>query len=209
MQAAEYLSQLVRSALGRHDDTAEPAAMPGSNDVNQGKAPAPAQPSTSKATADPSQPIFDPAIAGVVAEKVLLAWLRNRYQLLFPFALNLRRLDKHQANLLVHAMIAAAQADGSLDGRERKRIEGTLNLVDASADEKAFLDAAMSRPTPLNDILGEVRDVQTGALVYAASLMAVDQRKPVNRFYLQYLAARLQLSDELIESLEQRYRSTS
>jgi uncharacterized membrane protein YebE (DUF533 family) len=39
--------------------------------------------------------------------------------------------------------------------------------------------------------------------------MAVDQRKPVNRFYLRYLAARLQLSDELVASLEQRYRSSS
>jgi uncharacterized membrane protein YebE (DUF533 family) len=57
--------------------------------------------------------------------------------------------------------------------------------------------------------LGRVRDVQTGALVYAASLMAVDQRKPVNRLYLRYLAARLQLSDELVASLEQRYRSSS
>jgi uncharacterized membrane protein YebE (DUF533 family) len=164
---------------------------------------------TSKEAVAPVQSTFDPGVVGVVAEKVLLAWLRNRYQLLFPFALNLRRLDKQQANLLVHAMIAAAQADGSFDGKERKRIEGTLNLVDASADEKAFLDAAMSRPKPVNEILSEVRDVQTGALVYAASLMAVDQRRPVNRFYLQYLAARLQLSDELVESLEHRYRSTS
>jgi uncharacterized membrane protein YebE (DUF533 family) len=50
-----------------------------------------------------------------------------------------------------------------------------------------------------------VHDVQTGALVYAASLMAVDRRQPVNRYYLRYLAARLQLSEELAGSLEQRY----
>jgi hypothetical protein len=209
MQAPEFLSQLVRSALGRNDDIAEPTVAPEVNGPIQSNAPPVVEPPRREVTADPSQPVFDPGIVGVVAEKVLLAWLRNRYQLLFPFALNLRRLDKQQANLLVHAMIAAAQADGSFDGKERKRIEGTLNLVDASADEKAFLDAAMSRPKHLNDILGEVRDVQTGALVYAASLMAVDQRRPVNRFYLQYLAARLQLSDELVESLDQRYRSTS
>jgi uncharacterized membrane protein YebE (DUF533 family) len=144
----------------------------------------------------------------VIASKVLLAWLRNRYQLLFPFALELRRLDQADAKLLVHAMIAAAQADGSLDGGERRRIEGSLSLVDAGEEETAFLAGAMSRPKPLNDILSDVRDVQTGALVYAASLMAIDQRKPVNRYYLQYLAARLQLSDELVESLEQRFRSS-
>jgi uncharacterized membrane protein YebE (DUF533 family) len=37
--------------------------------------------------------------------------------------------------------------------------------------------------------------------------MAVDHRKPVNRYYLKYLGARLQLSDELVDSLEQRFRS--
>jgi uncharacterized membrane protein YebE (DUF533 family) len=144
----------------------------------------------------------------VLAEKILLAWLRNRYQLLFPFALDLRRLDEQQAELLVHAMIAAAQADGSFDGKERRRIEAILDLVDSSDEERAFLETLVSRSKPLNEILQEVHDTQTGALVYAASLMAVDQRKPVNRYYLKYLAARLQLSGELVGSLEQRYRSS-
>jgi uncharacterized membrane protein YebE (DUF533 family) len=39
--------------------------------------------------------------------------------------------------------------------------------------------------------------------------MAIDQRKPVNRHYLRYLAARLQLSEELVGSLEQRFRSSA
>jgi uncharacterized membrane protein YebE (DUF533 family) len=79
--------------------------------------------------------------------------------------------------------------------------------VDPSEDERAFLEKALTRPRPLNDILSEVHDVETGALVYAASLMALDERKPVNRYYLKYLAARLQLSEELTGSLEQRYRA--
>jgi uncharacterized membrane protein YebE (DUF533 family) len=106
-------------------------------------------------------------------------------------------------------MIAAAQADGALDGRERERIEGALRLVEAGDHATALLDAALSRPKPLNEVLGRVHDVQAGALVYAASLMSVDQRKPVNRLYLRYLAARLQLSEELVGSLEQRFRSSA
>jgi uncharacterized membrane protein YebE (DUF533 family) len=50
--------------------------------------------------------------------------------------------------------------------------------------------------------------VETGALVYAASLLALDKRKPVNGYYLQYLAVRLQLSDELAESLHQRFHAS-
>jgi uncharacterized membrane protein YebE (DUF533 family) len=209
VQAPELITRLIRSALRRGE-----GVEPTNPQTSEIKAPASAPPARAQdATAieplDPTHSTFDPGILGVVAEKVLLAWLRNRYQLLFPFALNLHRLDKKQAELLVHAMIAAAHADGSLDGKERERIRGILNLVDASEAETALLEEAIIQPKPLNDILTEVRDVQTGALVYAASLMALDQRKAVNRHYLRYLAARLQLSDELVESLDHRYRSAS
>ena len=203
-QAPTFLTGLIRAALGRGSDAAaqdEADPTQASRTAAQQTDVAPDVPAD-RATGD-----FDPGIVGVLAEKVLRAWLQNRYQLLFPFALNLRRLDQRQAELLVHAMIAAAEADGSFDRRERERIEGTLSLVDPSEDERAFLEKALTRPRPLNDILSEVHDVETGALVYAASLMALDERKPVNRYYLKYLAARLQLSEELTGSLEQRYRA--
>jgi uncharacterized membrane protein YebE (DUF533 family) len=56
-------------------------------------------------------------------------------------------------------------------------------------------------------VLTAVPDVQAGARVYAASLLSIDRRKPVNRHYLRYLAARLQLPRELAHSLEQRFRA--
>lgn len=192
MAEPDLLARLVRRAIGAGEP--EPAAAP-----LEPPSPAAASPAA-------EAPAFDDAALGILAEKVLLAWLRNRYQLLFPFALDLRRLDERQAALFLHAMVAAAQADGSLDRRERDRLEGTLRLVNPSAEERAVLDEVLARPRPLNEILAEVRDVETAALVYAASLMAVDRRQPVNRYFLKYLAARLQLSEELAGSLEQRYR---
>jgi uncharacterized membrane protein YebE (DUF533 family) len=188
--APARITQLVRTALGR-----DPA--PGED-----PAPEPAMPPEPKA----EEPEFDEGLLAILGEKVLRAWLRNRYQLLFPFALDLRRLDEGQAALLLHAMIAAAEADGSLDPRERERIAGTLRLVDPDGDAEAALEAALAGSKSLNAILAEVHDVQAGALVYAAALMAVDRRQPVNRHFLRYLAARLQLSEELAGSLEQRYR---
>lgn len=210
MPAAEFLSSLMRSAFNR-GAAPNPDGGPAPK-VAPLQASATAPDITSERTepdgAEPADPL-DSGLTDILAEKVLLAWLRNRYQLLFPFALDLRRLDERQAELLVHAMIAAAQADGALDGKERERIEGALRLVEAGDHATALLDAALSRPKPLNEILGQVHDVQSGALVYAASLMSVDQRKPVNRLYLRYLAARLQLSEELVGSLEQRFRSSA
>jgi uncharacterized membrane protein YebE (DUF533 family) len=203
-QAPTFLTGLIRAALGRETN---PGAQAEADETQSPRTEAQQTDVAPDVPADRATAEFDPGIVGVLAEKVLRAWLQNRYQLLFPFALNLRRLDQRQAELLVHAMIAAAEADGSFDRRERERIEGTLSLVDPSEDERAFLEKALSRPRPLNDILSEVHDVETGALVYAASLMALDERKPVNRYYLKYLAARLQLSEELTGSLEQRYRA--
>jgi hypothetical protein len=237
---SEFLSKLVRSALGRPARGSTGAALPngaappepadgagglsrltravisGAGVGEPGKRTfANAGPSVTApggvAAAEqalPGPPGLDPGIVGVVADKVLLAWLRNRYQLLFPLAFDLRRLNAEQAELVLHAMIAAAQADGSLDGQERQRIESALTLVNPRADEQTFLREALRQPKPLNELLTRVRDVETGALVYAASLLAVDRRKPVNGYYLQYLAARLQLSDELAESLHQRFQAS-
>jgi hypothetical protein len=211
-QGSEFLTQLVRTALGRQGaanpdggaPATEAAALISSHNAAE------REPEDSDRDEDRDRNGgFDPGVICVLSEKVLMAWLRNRYQLMFPFALDLRRLDREQAKLLVHTMVAAAQADGAFDGSEHKRIEGTLGLVDAADDARAFMDEALKEPKPLNEILAGVKDVQTGALVYAASLMALDERKPANRYYLKYLAARLQLSDELVLSLEQRYRAAN
>jgi hypothetical protein len=196
VQVSEFLTNLVRTVLGRGKDDGPPSA----SDV---AAPMPIAPSA--VMNEPEGP--DPGIVCILSEKVLLAWLRNRYQLLFPFVLDLRRLDRTRADLFIHAMITAAQADGSLDGRERERIEAMLAQVNPDAVAGGFLDAALEHPRSLNELLRDVRDVQAGALFYAASLLAIDQRNPVNHHYLRYLAARLQLSDELVASLEHRFHS--
>jgi Protein of unknown function (DUF533) len=152
----------------------------------------------------------DTALVGIVAEKVLMAWLRNRYQLLFPFAIDLRRLDDAQFEVLVQSMITAARSDGSHGARDRERIEAVLRYLGSEdARHRSITDAALANPQPLNEVLRNVTDVQGGALVYAAALLVLDVRKTVNRRYLDYLAARLKLSGELIASLEQRYQSAA
>jgi uncharacterized membrane protein YebE (DUF533 family) len=107
--------------------------------------------------------------------------------------------------MLILAMIVAAQADGTVDGKERERVRAALERVNATAAQLADLDAALDQPKPLAFALADVKDVQTGAIVYAASLLAIDRRKLVNRQYLRYLATRLQLPKDLARSLEQRF----
>ena len=147
----------------------------------------------------------DEPLVEIVAAKVLMAWLRNRQQLLVPFTIDLQKIDPSHVGLLVHAMIVAAQADGTIEGKERDRVRAALERLNATSEQLAGLDAALDQPKPLAYALADVKDVQTGAIVYAASLLAIDRRKLVNRQYLRYLAARLQLPKDVSRSLEQKF----
>ena len=147
----------------------------------------------------------DEPLVEIIAAKVLMAWLRNRQQLLVPFSIDLQKIETDQVDLLLQAMIVAAQADGTIDGKERERVRAALERLNATPEQLANLDAALDQPKPLAHALAEVKDVQTGAIVYAASLLAIDRRKLVNRQYLRYLAARLQLPKDVSRSLEQRF----
>jgi len=152
-------------------------------------------------------PVHDESLVHVLGAKVLLDWLRNRQQLLVPFTLDLQKVAAEEAPRLVHAMVVAAQADGTADGTERERLESALAHLQGDDDHRALLATALQERTPLSTVLAGVHDVQTAARLYAASLLAIDRRRPVNRHYLRYLAARLELPKELVHSLEQRFRA--
>jgi uncharacterized membrane protein YebE (DUF533 family) len=151
-------------------------------------------------------PEHDETIVQVLASKVLGDWLRNRQQLLVPFTLDLQKLDPPQVDVLVHAMVAAAYAGGSLVEKSGERLDAALERLNANEAQRDALYEALNRPRALSDTLANVRDVATGAMVYSAALLAIDRRRLVNRHFMRYLAARLDLSPQLARSLEQRFR---
>jgi uncharacterized membrane protein YebE (DUF533 family) len=140
---------------------------------------------------------------------VLIDWLRNRQQLLVPFTLDLQKLDTREAQSVIHAMAAAAQADGTTDAKTSARLDEALERLHATDDHRATLAEALDQPQSLREILSDIKNIQSGAVYYAASLLAIDRRKNVNRQYLRYLAARLQLSTDLVRNLERRFGALS
>ena len=169
----------------------------------------PVAPDADEAAHEGGPPEHDESLTEILAAKILMDWLRNRQQLLVPFSIDLQKLERGEAHLLVEAMLAAAQADGTVDGNERDRVESGLSLINGGEAERATVDEIIQKPRALAAILADVGDVRSGAIFYAASLLAVDRRKLVNRQYLRYLAARLQLPKEVARSLEQRYRAVA
>jgi uncharacterized membrane protein YebE (DUF533 family) len=148
----------------------------------------------------------DDAIVQVLAAKILSDWLKNRQQLLVPFTIDLQRLDSPEAEVLIHAMVAAAYAGGDPGERATERLNAALDRLNADDAQREAFGQALKAPKPLRDILASVPDVRVGAMVYAASLLAIDRRKLVNRHFMRYLAARLDLAPPLVRSLEQRFR---
>ena len=149
----------------------------------------------------------DESIVHVLAAKILIDWLRNRQQLLLPLKLDLQKLDEREATLVLHAMAAAAYADGPVEDGKRERLASAMQFMNANEKHRAALSEALDKPKALREVLQEVKDVQTGAIFQAASLLAIDRRKPVNRHYLRYIAARVGLSEELSRDLARRFGS--
>ena len=102
---------------------------------------------------------------------------------------------------LLRAMVAAAQADGRLDGRERHAIYERVGSLDLSEADKAELLAQLNRPIDMSGLVATAGTPEIAAEIYTASLLAIDLDTPAERAYLAMLAARLGLPEELVASI--------
>lgn len=112
--------------------------------------------------------------------------------------------DEDLALLLVRAMVAAAKADGEIDSEERGRILQQLEEAGADADDRAFVEREFATPLDVDALAAEARDPTVAAELYAASAMAIDADTPAEKLYLQLLATKLGLPNDLIASIDAR-----
>jgi uncharacterized membrane protein YebE (DUF533 family) len=148
------------------------------------------------------------SLVGNLAEKVLHAWLKQKLRK--PAAeMDLRDLDRREIMLLVHSMVAAAEADGTVDSQERARMGSILAELIPGGHAREIVERDLTHARPLNAVVAAVANSRDCALVYIGALLVADRSNPVNRHYLNYLAARLQMSQTLVEALESRYARTA
>ena len=102
---------------------------------------------------------------------------------------------------LVRAMIAAAKADGQIDGEEKQRIFGRLETMPLSAEEKAFVFDELSSPLDVNAVVARADTPEHAAEIYAASLVAMRPDTPSERSYLEALAFKLKLAPGLVAEI--------
>ena len=111
------------------------------------------------------------------------------------------------AMTLVRAMIAAAQADGEIDATEREAILDRLRAAGAGAEAETMFEAELARPVSVGKLIAEAQTDAQKVEFYTASRLALNVDTPVERSYLQALAARLKLPDNLVRHIESAVES--
>lgn len=101
---------------------------------------------------------------------------------------------EENAKLMLRAMIMAAKADGEIDNDEREKILGQLH--DASAEERAFVEAELAAPLDPTRLATDAGDV-VKAQIYATSLSVMKVDTASEQLYLNQLAHTLQLSNDM------------
>jgi uncharacterized membrane protein YebE (DUF533 family) len=104
---------------------------------------------------------------------------------------------------LVRAMIAAANADGQIDGTELKRVLAAIEQADLNPADKAAMLQAMNSPDTMDAIAALADSQEVAAELYAASLSAIEVDTPAEHAYLSMLAAKLNLPGELVSAIHE------
>ncbi|MCA1946349.1 MAG: tellurite resistance TerB family protein, partial [Desulfovibrio sp.] len=101
----------------------------------------------------------------------------------------------------MRAMIAAAWADGSLDGQERAAIFNGLDSYQLTPEETAFLHRELADPKSIAEIVASVTTPEQATAVYTAACMAIVADTAAEHAFLDELAARLRIDPNTAHAL--------
>lgn len=109
---------------------------------------------------------------------------------------------------ILRAMIAAAKADGHIDGEEHRRIFAKLDELDLDTEEKAFIIDELRKPLDIDAVVKAATTPELAVEIYAASVLAIDPDDPAEQAYLAMLASRLKLEPALRLAVEREAAKT-
>jgi uncharacterized membrane protein YebE (DUF533 family) len=109
-----------------------------------------------------------------------------------------------EALLVIRSMIAAAAADGLIDGNEREAILGRAQDAGLDPDDLAALRGELAQPLSLPELLAQTPP-QLAREVYAAALITISVDTEAERRWLQRLADGLKLDDAQRAELDAQF----
>jgi uncharacterized membrane protein YebE (DUF533 family) len=112
-----------------------------------------------------------------------------------------------RARLLIRAMIAAAAADGRIDGSERARIMDGLRQAGIDQAAQQFLSAEIDNPASAEELADAVSSQEEAVQVYTAARIAVDLDSGAEHAFLRTLAEALEIDAALAAQIDAAARS--
>ncbi|MGR9415647.1 tellurite resistance TerB family protein [Rhizobium leguminosarum] len=104
--------------------------------------------------------------------------------------------------VLIRAMIAAAKADGHIDDAERALIMDKVKAADVTGEAAAFIEQELASPTDIDALVAAATTEEQRVELYTASRLTIDPDSRAERGYLDLLAGRLGLADQLVDHIE-------
>jgi uncharacterized membrane protein YebE (DUF533 family) len=148
------------------------------------------------------------AALGVMAYRAYGDYKRQQLGAAAPEPQTLDRLPppevEQHSQAILRALVAAAKADGHIDGRERELIEGEFTRLDGDQDVQRWLHAELEKPLDPAEVAQAATTPEIASEMYLASLLAADEQSFMERSYLDELARQLGIDDALKQHLQQQ-----
>ena len=141
----------------------------------------------------------DSVIQAALAQKVLHGWMQNRHQTRYPLVLNFRNTTEGETALLL-AMVRGALAAVDPGPAAFQRAQDWVATVGGDLQPSPGTDLAA---TPID----RLHAARLAPQAYAACAGSLGRRSTTARRYLDFLAARLALPDDVARSLNRRFAS--
>jgi len=116
-------------------------------------------------------------------------------------------VTNESAALYIRAMIAAAAADGRIDGSEQAKIIGGLKQAGVDAEAEEFLANELNSPASVEDLANAVTSPEEAVQVYTAARMAIEPDTNGEQRFLASLAAALGVDSKLAAHIDATTRS--
>lgn len=103
---------------------------------------------------------------------------------------------------ILKAMIAAARSDGHIDDAERAQLNEQIDAMGADAELRAWVERQMQAPLDAAEVARDADSPQAAREMYLASAAIIDDQNPMERAWLDQLAASLGLDEKVVRELE-------
>ncbi|MEZ6093990.1 MAG: tellurite resistance TerB family protein [Pirellulaceae bacterium] len=110
--------------------------------------------------------------------------------------------QNQRSELLLKAMISAANADGHIDDTERAAIENQFGRLELSSEHHDYLTRALNAPATAEQIAAQVSSLAEASEVYVTSLLVIDVDNEAERQYLKRLSQAMNMPDDLVKQIE-------